>query len=391
MTAGALAPTSERPEPADRADRAISDLADLFPSIAAGLGVAPYEDLLGLDAGGQVCVLLVDGLGANLLREHSELAPYLAGRLDDRPSLQCGFPSTTATSLASLGTGIGPGRHGLLGYEVRLTAPFEVPGLPVLNLLRWDPRVDPLAFQPQATVFERAAAAGVSVTCVLPGKFDGSGLTRAALRGGSFVAADSAAERLGTAVEALNRRQPTLAYVYHGALDHTGHQNGCRSPEWRSELALVDRFAEQLAASLPAGSTLVVTADHGMLDVPLDRRVDVAAEPELLTGVRHLAGEPRARYLHVDPGAAEDVLARWRDRLGPDATVVAREEAISAGWFGPVDPAYLTRIGDIVVVAETDIAIMDSASMAPHVLGLVGMHGARSAAEVLVPLILSRI
>lgn len=329
-------------------------------------------------------MLLVDGLGWQLLRIGADAAPYLSAHA--APTiLDVGFPSTTATSLGSLGTGLAVGAHGLLGYE--LVAPD---GLGVLNLLRWDDRPDPLAFQPAPTVFERVAAARVPVTRVLPARFATSGLTRAALRGGAFVPADTHGERVAAVVAALASVPSALVYAYDGGLDATGHRHGCGSPAWRHELAHVDRMVEQLAANLPAGSTLVVTGDHGMVDVPAAARVDVGADAELADGVRLVVGEPRARYLHTLPGADDDVLACWRERLGARASVYARDEAIAAGLFGPVRGPHRARIGDVVVVARDDLAVVDSRTMPPELLALVGMHGARSDAERLVPLLVVR-
>jgi hypothetical protein len=341
---------------------------------AAALGLAPVE---------KACVLLVDGLGWQLLRAHRDHAPYLASLLDSGRPLSAGFPATTATSLGSLGTGLPPGAHGLLGYEV------AVPGEQrVLNALRWDTAVDPVAWQPTPTLFERIGASGVTATQIGPHAFQGSGLTTAALRGGRFVGAESAGERVAAAHAALREPGPALVYVYYGELDATGHRNGCGSPAWRLQLEHVDRLVAQLAAGLPAGSALWVTGDHGMVDVPPQRRVDLADEPGLSDGVRLLAGEARARYVHTVPGAQTDVLAAWRERLGESMWVVSRAEAVDAGWFGPsVAAATLDRIGDIVAAAHAPVAVVDSRRERPELISLIGLHGSLTDAEQLVPLL----
>ncbi|MGB7364880.1 MAG: alkaline phosphatase family protein, partial [Rhodococcus sp. (in: high G+C Gram-positive bacteria)] len=168
-------------------------LSDLMPSVLAALGVSGQRDTVDLGLAGvrRVCVLLVDGLGALQLAEHSAAAPVLSS-LPSR-SATATFPSTTSTSLASLGTGSAPGAHGVVGY---LTA---VPGFDrPMNPLHWrlhgqGPKVDLLAqlppetFQPHPTAFERAAAEGISVTRVAPSYQRESGLTRAVLRGGEFA------------------------------------------------------------------------------------------------------------------------------------------------------------------------------------------------------------
>jgi hypothetical protein len=150
-------------------------------------------------------------------------------------------------------------------------------------------------------------------------------------------------------------------------------------------LQLVDRFVEQLVEWLPAGARLYVTADHGMVDISAEGRIDVDAEPSLRDGVEVMAGEARARYLYVRDGALDDVLATWRERLGSDAVVCARDEAIDAGWFGPVTDAYRARIGDVIVAALADIAVVAS-KRHPNEARLIGHHGSLTAAEQLVPL-----
>jgi type I phosphodiesterase/nucleotide pyrophosphatase len=368
----------------DVPDYGTGSLADVLPSVLAGLGVAGGADRLGLGPSRSVCVLLVDGLGDDLLAEHAAAAPFLASlRADGGRRITAGFPATTTASLTSLGTGLPPGEHGVVGYEVWLD---DIDGL--LNCLHWDPRVDPHVFQPEPTVFELADRAGVAVAQVGPGRFAGTGLTEAALRGGAYLGAETAGQRVAAAADALRGDEPRLVYAYYGDLDTTGHVDGATSPAWRYQLQAVDLFAEQLAGALPSGARLVVTADHGMLDVPHSARVDLAEGPELDQGVAHVAGEPRAVYVHALPGAAEDVLAAWRETLGDRFWVRTRDEAIAAGWFGPVvTDAARARIGDVIAAARTASAVVDSRRMSPHLLRLVGLHGSLTPAELGVPLL----
>ncbi len=363
-----------------------ASLADVVPSVLASVATPGFTDVLGLPSAAAACVLLVDGLGATLVREHADDAPVLHAALNaGGRDLTTGFPSTTAASVASIGTGRTPGEHGVVGYQV------AIPGAGrLMNSLRWDPAVDPMQWQPAATAFERAIAAGTPVVQVAKREFESSGLTRAALRGGRFAGADSfgevAAGSLAELRRAVEARQRTLVYAYIADLDATGHPHGVGSQAWRFQLQLVDRMVEQIASALPAGSRLYVTADHGMLDVPVDRRVDAETEQELLAGVDLFGGEARARYLYVEPGATDDVVAAWRARLGADAVVCTREEAIDAGWFGRVSDLARPRIGDVIVASLSDIAIVCSKSH-PREAKLIGHHGSVTPAERLVPLI----
>ncbi len=284
--------------------------------------------------------------------------------------------------MGSFGTGTPPGAHGMLGYEVLVPEEDRV-----FNELSWEDGPLPERWQPHPTWFERAAAAGLDVVRIGPGFFDGSGLTQAALRGGRFRAAESLAARVDAALAAVRASSRSLVYLYWGEVDKLGHVHGPESFEWTEELESVDRELARLAAGLPDDASLTVTADHGMLACPHETRVDVADEPALRVGVRHLGGEPRATHVYCEPGASADVAAAWTTLLGDRAWVRTRDQAVAAGLFGPVDPAHLARIGDLVVVADGDFTVVDSARMRPQLLALRGMHGALSGEELDVPVV----
>ena len=358
-----------------------NSLADLSESVLASLGVPGARNPLGLDDASRVCLLLVDGLGWDLLRSHRSAAPFLSGLTETGAWLTAGFPSTTVTSLGSLGTGRPPGQLGLLGYLVRVPETGRM-----LNALRWDKSVDPVAWQPSPTIFERTAAAGIGAFRIAAGGLRDSGLSEAAMRGADYRAADSPGALVARTAAAVATGRRALAMVYTGDLDATGHALGCTSPAWRFQLGHVDRLAEQLAGALPAGAVLYVTADHGMVDVPAAARTDADAVPELRDGVRLLAGEGRARHVYAVPGAAADVLAAWRSALGDAAWIVSRDEAIADGWFGPVDGRTAARIGDVVAAARGHCAVV-ATQAEPRESALVGMHGSLTPAEQRVPLL----
>lgn len=264
----------------------------------------------------------------------------------------------------------------------------------MFNELAWDPEVDPYTWQPVPTIFERAEQAGVEVVRIGPGYFDGSGLTEATLRGGRFVAAEALADRVDAAVSAIegSRRlrgssAGCLVYLYWGEVDKVGHVHGCDSWEWGESVSVVDAGIRDLMRRVGPRTLVVVTADHGMVDVPMADRVDVAAEPDLAAGIRHVGGEPRALHLYCRPGATGDVLAIWRERLVGRMRALSREEVVATGWLGPVAEFVLPRIGDVVAVAEDRFAVVDSRTSRPELLQLIGLHGARTPEETWIPLL----
>ena len=364
-----------------------ASLSDLLPSVLSSLGLDEPNPLQ-LELSGRTVVLLIDGLGWNALQAHAADAPFLS-RLTGR-SLTVGFPTTTAASIASLGTGLPSGQHGLTGYTSRVPDLTEP-----INWLGWQSAysgknlldtVVPEAVQPTPTAFERAAAAGLAASVVSAHAFRTSGLTRAALRGGtyrpSFTAADTA-----TVVAAASASRSSLTYCYNSELDLIGHGCGAGSEAWRIQLSLIDRAVELMAQRLPTDARLLVTADHGMVDVPAENKVDYDSEPLLSDGVDLIAGEGRARYLHVSPESIDRVRQNWVDRLGPDFDVVARDEAIAAGWYGPVVTASAReRIGDLIVLARTAGAVVRSRGE-KRLSRMTGHHGSLTEDELLVPLL----
>ncbi|MEU2564977.1 nucleotide pyrophosphatase/phosphodiesterase family protein [Streptomyces longispororuber] len=365
-------------------------LADLLPTLVAHQGVDGFAPVIPeLAPADRVCVFLIDGLGWEQLRAHPAEAPFLTSLLGSsrggtgRP-LTAGFPATTATSLASVGTGLPPGDHGLPGYTVRNPDTGEL-----MNQLRWKPWTDPGAWQPHPTVFQRAHAAGVHTAQVSSPTFEHTPLTKVALSGGTFRGRLSGEDRMDLAAEQLAAGDRSLVYTYYAEVDGKGHRFGLDSDPWRGQLMYVDRLAQRLAEQLPPRSALYITADHGMVDIPFgdQARLDFDEDWELRAGVALLGGEGRARHVYAVPGAEADVLAVWREVLGDRFWVAGREEAVAAGWFGPrVDERVHGRIGDVVAAAHDDALIIASRTE-PHESAMVGNHGSMTAAEQLVPLL----
>jgi hypothetical protein len=357
-------------------------LADVLPSAAAALGLPGRRDTLDLPTASRVCVLLVDGLGSlSLAASGADIAPTLTALPGG--TLTVGVPSTTVTSLGCLGTGSPPGTHGLVGYTFRLQ------GHGLLNALRWAKDVVPQDVQAQGTIFEEAAWAGVSVSHVGPPEFEGSGLTSAALRGATYRPAATWGERVATVGEALADGQRSLVLGYVSDLDATGHRRGVASENWAAQLTLLDAFVRVLLDRLPPRALLLVTGDHGMVDVDLELAAEVETDPALNDGVALLGGEPRFRHVYAQRGAAADVLAAWRERLGERAWVVSRDEAIEQGWFGQVSASVRSRLGD-VLAASRGRAIVLAGSAAPHERRLPGQHGSLTEAEMLVPVLVGQ-
>ena len=374
----------ELPQP----DPNLPHLADVVPSVLSARGVAGFDGPIPLrgDIAG-ACVLLIDGLGADLLDMHAEDAPVMASLRGK--TLEVGFPSTTAAGLAAIGTGRRSGEHGMVGLSFRL-------GADMVNALAWRPhpsgrdlrdKLPPEQVQPMPTTFERASSAGIAVSVISGAQFTGSGLTRAVLRGGRYVGVHALGDLAACVRSAVADRG--FCYGYHSELDLLGHVYGPGSTAWQMQLRQVDRLVESIVEGLPPGGLLAVVADHGMVAVDPSEAVDVDASESLLDGVEAIGGEPRARHVYVADGAADSVLAAWRETLAERAWVVSRDEAISAGWFGGrIGDDVRFRIGDVVAAARGSAGIMRR-TVETLLSSLIGQHGSLTPAEQEVPLLVA--
>ncbi|WP_124709524.1 alkaline phosphatase family protein [Gordonia insulae] len=375
-------------------------LADVLPAIDDAFDRSPSSSVP-IPASRDVVLLLIDGLGATLLDAHADVAPTLTSMR--AATIRAGFPATTATSITSLMAGAPCGSHGIIGYSFR-TERDETrgPKRRTLNALRWTFNTShgrsalglyvPEQIQPNGGVLAEMAGRGVDVTYVMPLAYRGTGFSRAAFRvEGTYVGAHNPAEILAGVGETLTPRTPRhrFVYAYWPDLDAAGHLFGPGSPAWRKTLAIADKLVADLASELPRDATLVVTGDHGMIEA--DNRIDIDTTDEMLKGVEAVGGEMRVRQVYTRPGARDDVRAFWTDVLGDNAFLVPREQVLDEQWFGAeVTDVVAERIGDLVAVARgTSILTRSLTDPAPEV-NMPGHHGAWSAAEQLVPLLVQK-
>jgi predicted AlkP superfamily pyrophosphatase or phosphodiesterase len=356
-----------------------------MPSIFSSLGLTTVHDAIncGESPSGRELVFLVDGLGADLLSKYADVAPSLS-RMVMHGTVTTSFPSTTATSLATLTTGEMPGAHGMLGYTVQVPRS----GGRVLNSLKWDERVDPVMWQPVPTLFERASAEGISTTHVAAKRYENTGFTRAVFRGANYKGANVSADLISETVAAL-QKSPSFVYLYVNDVDSAGHSDGVGSDKWIAALKSVDDLVKALMQKLPKGTRIWLTADHGMINV--EEKVILGKENELLTDIAVIAGEPRMRHLYLSTESAsaeKEVISRWESELGSKVTMHTRKSAITAGLFGPnVSLDASERAGDVIAIAQGNLVLLDP-ERADKEGAMIGHHGGDSVIESSVPLLL---
>ena len=360
-------------------------LADVLPSALSA--IFGENNRLALPRTERAIVMLVDGLGAVPLKARAGHARTLMSALTKAGTVDSGFPTTTASALATLTTGELPGQHGLVGYSVLDTVNDRL----LKQLSGWDSALDPDIWQPIPTVFETAVSRGLQAIAIGPERYRSTGFSAGVLRGAEYRAGSTISDRVDVALEWLRSGATGIAYVYVPELDMTGHSHGWESAEWTQRLETIDAAVRDLSSALGAGDTLLVTADHGVLDIPEHGHIHVDATPELLDGVRFLAGEPRCLQVHFEADVSDEQRARvldaWRTHESDRSWIATREEAIAAGWFGEVRADVAPRIGDILVAARKDVAYYDSREIRVGAHGMIGQHGSWSPAELKIPIL----
>jgi hypothetical protein len=361
-------------------------LSQITPAIFASLGLSTASDVIGAGESphGRELLFLIDGLGADVIEKYSSYIPKIS-HLVRHGSVQTSFPSTTATSLATLMTGAMPGAHGMLGYTVQVPRS----GGRILNSLKWDDRVDPVIWQPVPTLFERAVEENINVTHVAAKRYENTGFTQAVFRGAKYSGANVVTDLVAQTAEALHK-SPSFVYLYVNDLDSAGHSDGVGSDKWLAALTGIDQMVTALLHKLPRGTRLWLTADHGMINV--SEKIVIGQDNDLDKDVAVIGGEPRARHLYLasdndSDTAREELAANWRQTLGKKAQVFTRTEAIAAGLFGSeVSADAADRIGDVVAIAEGETIFIEKGRETQEGQ-MVGHHGGLTNIESYVPLL----
>ena len=353
-------------------------LSQVTPSIFSSLGLESAVDHLavGQSPMGRELLFLIDGFGFDTLATFADAMPTMS-RMINHGLIHTAFPSTTATSLATLTTGVMPGAHGMLGYTVQVPRS----GGRLLNALKWDERVDPENWQPVETLFQRATAAGITVTHVAAKRYENSGFTRAVFRGANYKGANVVTDLVSETKAAL-QATPSFVYLYVNDLDTAGHSDGVGSDKWIAALSMIDQMVSQLMKEVPKGTRIWVTSDHGMINV--DEKIVIGQDNPLMQGVNVVAGEPRARHIYLEsdsPVARAETASLWQEYLQDKAMVLTREQAIANHLFGAdVSPDAFDRMGEVIAIARGGVVLLD-AERAEKEGAMVGHHGADSEIE----------
>lgn len=358
-------------------------LADVLPSCLAAVGVEGYNNVCGIDPARAVVLFVVDGLGmANIERARGYLRNLYSAR--NLCLAETVFPSTTASALATLVTGTLPGNHGILGYRV-----WNPEREDVVNQLSGLTHADVTSgWLRSPSLVDSQASGEHPVVVVGNSRFAGSELTRMLYGRARYISARTMADKANVVERLLGDGFAGVALVYVSELDEAAHKTGCDSPQWEALADELDSSLGALASRLRATEVrLIVTADHGVVDVPATRHIDFGC-PEQLIGLRAIAGEPRCVQLYLEKGAtAEDVIARWRKTLSnPDVFFMSGAEVTAKHWANNCEERARSRRADVYVYAPPGYAFYDEREPLAASRAMVGQHGGLTQEELSIPL-----
>lgn len=365
-------------------------LADVVPSCFRALGWGHADALIDVPSSKSVVVILVDGLGSKNISNASAYARFIAQESSRTRPLRTVFPSTTSSALSSFVTGVTPDLHGILGYRV------------------WNPELGAHVNQLSGVTHEEVNAGWLQrpsllteaalstsdrkdVTVVAHPRFASSSLTHMLYSACNYVGEKSIEERFSRVVQLLERGQTGFFLIYISDLDEAAHAHGVISDEWLNKLELLDGSVRRFVSNTSSMCTTVLTADHGVIDVPRTHHLDYGADDELF-GVESVGGEPRCLQLKLDGSVPEaDVLSSWKLKFEEHARVLTRKE-VFAEFYGCdvnlVSPAICERAPEIYVIANDGYVFYDAKQPLSASRGMVGQHGGPTLAEREIPLLI---
>lgn len=351
--------------------------------LSAYQSVVGEANKLGLKKTNTAIVVLVDGLGVSNLSGAGGHAPFLNSSDRSTASIDTVFPSTTSAAITSFATGVMPGAHGTVGYQI-----FDHVAQQGLNLLTGQTAEQALARQTTQTITERAQANSIPTYFIGPPGYENSGFTNATMRGAKYLAGKSFGDRVDHCSDLMKSNEPKLIYCYFPELDQNAHAHGTKSRKWTEKLEDLDAVMKDLHTRAGNRAGVVVTADHGIVDVAHDKHIFLDDLESQLDGLKFVGGDPRVSFLYFENATSAAIAAEaLQVALGKVAYVVTKQQMIDSGWYGELSDKFMNDLPEVFVLAKTEVAFYHRKFAKTKSMQMVGQHGSISPAELKVPLI----
>lgn len=359
--------------------KSLGRLSDVFRSAMAA--ASGEQNTLSLKPVDSAVVILVDGLGTSNLKAASGHARYLAAALSVSPGISTVFPTTTAAALTSMATGVLPAEHGIVGYRV-----FDRSRKQQQNLLSgWTSYEESSGWRAGQTLSDSAQAMGLKVHFVGLGAYQRSGFTNVIMPSAVYHSADSVADRFNEAAK-LVRDKGQVVYLYVPELDQLAHAKGTSSFEWLAQLEELDALVRDFAGRVGNRVGVLLTADHGVVDVPKSSHIELSAFD--LTGLSFAGGDTRCAFLYFDHAdQTQHAKTLLTESIGDSCWVVTPSDLIEAGWMTEPNEVAAPRLPDLYVLSKKQVAIYHKAFSSYRSYAMVGHHGSITPEELSIPLL----
>lgn len=367
-------------------------LANIINSVAFQLNKSKFESTpIELPEAKHYFLCLIDGLSDNLFFENKSDLSFLK-TFNDHKKIASGFPSTTATCLTSLATGLDPIEHGIVGsafynnhkYFSPLRWSYLCAQDSSIQLLESDIRV------PKG-IWSDMHNDGIKINAFLPFEIADSEFTKQVFSDAEIHSYENDTLLVNQLSQSRGTAERSFSYIYFGNLDYVGHLYGAGSKEWKDELILLESIVEKISKVIPNDAVLIVTADHGMINIDRNNMIDFNKITELKKETHLICGDIRARHIYLKPEYAKDInLIKWHSYLGENFNIYSKQNAIDNQMFGTQkNSSFNHRLGDLIVVSKNQYGLVDSNSLYDqYQTSWIGHHGAISDDEQRIPLLI---
>ena len=367
-------------------------LANIINSVAFQFNKSKFESApIELPEAKHYFLCLIDGLSDNLFFENRSHLSFF-NTCNEHKTVTSGFPSTTATCLTSLATGLDPIEHGIVGSAFynndKYFSPLRWSYLSAqdssIQLLESDIRV------PKG-IWSNMHNEGIKINAFLPFEIADSEFTKQVFSDAeihSYKDDTSLVNKISQSTETAGK---SFSYIYFGNLDYIGHLSGAGSKDWKDELIQLESIIENIRRVIPNDAALIVTADHGMINVDTKNMIDIRKMTDLKNETLLICGDIRARHIYLKPEYVKDInLDKWNGLLGENFNIYSRQNALDNQMFGTQKNSSLNhRLGDLIVVSKNQYGLLDSDSVYDqYQASWVGHHGAISDDEQILPLLI---
>lgn len=360
-----------------------ASLADVVPSCLSALGWIPPRSNLPLAETDCLVLIIVDGLGLGNLERGRGHARFLQSSLSVNESISSVFPSTTSSALTTLVTGVQPNLHGILGYQVWNPARNEFAN----QLSGFDPVALGESWLAYGSLIAACAEIGKPVSIVGHPRFRDSHLTQMLYGKSKYRSGSTVAERFELVSKELDQESRGLFLVYISELDELAHKHGVDSHQWYAGLEELDGTIKTFVRSNGFRSSIILTADHGVMDVSSENHLEFGLQGEL-DCVIGVGGEPRVLQLKFAPDSEFDVIKQqWIKVFGEDIEFLAGQTVLDEFYLSEksTPECVQDRLADAYVFAAQGKALYDGREPLAKNRKMVGQHGGITRTEMEIP------